>query len=227
MLKNSARNWMFFDSRDAEVLEDGEVPVRESRANADVPPGVAELLHRRIGIRNHLRECGGVQPRARSFAGRSSDFWPETTSGRLAEKPVISGAPPWSETSVESKTVNGVPLIAVTMPLSCHPPRTACVKPPRLSEERQAPLIAEDEAMARVEERRTAFGGEVERILRQIVFAGDRFGGRAGHVEGGGVVDRFGVGVGREEGQAVAEALLQADFERVVAGIGDARDQAG
>src|SRR5205823_3987352 len=61
--------------------------------------------------------------------GPEFGFWPETTLGRLAEKPVISGAPPWLETSVESKTVKGVPLISVAMPLSCHPPSTACVMP--------------------------------------------------------------------------------------------------
>src|ERR1035438_3905347 len=49
-----------------------------------------------------------------------------TRSGRCAEKPVISGALPWAATSLESNTVNGVPVISVTIPLSCHPPR-ACL----------------------------------------------------------------------------------------------------
>src|SRR5215472_13332700 len=49
-----------------------------------------------------------------------------TRLGRCDEKPVISGALPWAATSFESKTVNGVPLISVTIPLSCHPPK-ACL----------------------------------------------------------------------------------------------------
>ena len=35
---------------------------------------------------------------------------------------VISGAVPSAATSFESKTVNGVPLISVAIPSSCHPP---------------------------------------------------------------------------------------------------------
>src|SRR4029077_2130671 len=52
---------------DVEALEDGEVPIRESRPDTNVPPRIAKLLHRRIGIRNDLRECGAIQP----LAGRS------------------------------------------------------------------------------------------------------------------------------------------------------------
>ena len=39
--------------------------------------------------------------------GPALEFCSETRFGRLAEKPVISGAPPRWETSVQSKTVNG------------------------------------------------------------------------------------------------------------------------
>src|ERR1700686_56665 len=56
--------------------------------------------------------------------GPELGFWPATKFGRLGEKPVISGAPPCSDTSLESKTVNGVPLIAVIIPLSCQAPNT-------------------------------------------------------------------------------------------------------
>src|ERR1700724_3658747 len=49
---------------------------------------------------------------------------PGTRLGRLAEKPVISGAPPCSEASLESKTVKGVPLMIVAMPLTCQAPST-------------------------------------------------------------------------------------------------------
>src|SRR5215831_7138650 len=54
-----------------------------------------------------LTECGPL-------------FGLPTKSGRCAEKPVISGALPCRDTSFESNTVNGVPLISVTIPLSCH-----------------------------------------------------------------------------------------------------------
>ena len=37
----------------------------------------------------------------------------------------LSGALPCAATSFESKTVNGVPLISVAMPFSCHPPSAA------------------------------------------------------------------------------------------------------
>src|ERR1700674_1810418 len=45
--------------------------------------------------------------------------------GRLLEKPEISGALPCRETSAGSNTVNGVPLIRVTIPLNCQLP-SAC-----------------------------------------------------------------------------------------------------
>jgi len=54
--------------------------------------------------------------------GPAFGFCPATRLGRLAENPVISGAPPCSETSLESKTVKGVPLITVAIPFSCQPP---------------------------------------------------------------------------------------------------------
>ena len=47
-----------------------------------------------------------------------------TTFGRLEKNPLISGAEPWTEKSFPSKTVNGVPVIAVTIPLTCQLPRT-------------------------------------------------------------------------------------------------------
>src|SRR5215469_9452423 len=57
---------------------------------------------------------------------RGPSFGLPTRLGRCDEKPVISGALPWADTSFESNTVNGVPLISVTIPLSCHPPK-ACL----------------------------------------------------------------------------------------------------
>ena len=50
---------------------------------------------------------------------------PETRFGRLEKNPLISGADPCTEKSVESKTVNGVPLMRVAIPLSCQAP-SAC-----------------------------------------------------------------------------------------------------
>src|SRR5258708_31082120 len=57
--------------------------------------------------------------------GPELGFWPATRFGLLAENPLISGAPPCSETSFESNTVNGVPLISVVIPLTCQLPN-AC-----------------------------------------------------------------------------------------------------
>src|SRR5436309_5673195 len=51
-------------------------------------------------------------------------FCPGTRLGRFAENPLISGAPPCSEKSTESKIVKGVPLIIVAIPFNCQPPRT-------------------------------------------------------------------------------------------------------
>ena len=57
--------------------------------------------------------------------GPAFGFCPATKLGRFAENPVISGAQPLTDTSCESNTVNGVPLITVAIPFSCHPPN-AC-----------------------------------------------------------------------------------------------------
>src|SRR5580704_8687765 len=52
------------------------------------------------------------------------EFGLPITFGRLLENPEISGAWPCSETSLESNTVNGVPLMAVKIPFNCQLPRT-------------------------------------------------------------------------------------------------------
>src|SRR6202051_4700340 len=59
-----------------------------------------------------------------SAAVRGPEFGVHTPLGRLLENPEISGACPCSETSLESNTVNGVPLMAVKIPFNCQLPRT-------------------------------------------------------------------------------------------------------
>src|SRR5262245_59711796 len=44
-----------------------------------------------------------------------------------------------------------------------------------LSPKWQLPLIAENEAMACIEQIRSAFGSEIEWILRQVILSGNRF----------------------------------------------------
>src|SRR5208337_546515 len=55
---------------------------------------------------------------------RGPEFGLPIRLGRFAEKPVISGACPCSETSFESNTVNGPPLMTVTIPFNCQLPKT-------------------------------------------------------------------------------------------------------
>src|SRR5580658_373935 len=55
-----------------------------------------------------------------SAAVRGPEFGLPTTLGRLLENPEISGACPCSETSLESNTVKGVPLMAVIIPFNCQ-----------------------------------------------------------------------------------------------------------
>ena len=49
-----------FGFRDAEILEDGEIPIRIARADADVAAGVAELLDRGVRVGDDLGEGGAV-----------------------------------------------------------------------------------------------------------------------------------------------------------------------
>src|SRR6202034_1621346 len=55
---------------------------------------------------------------------RGPEFGFPITLGRFAEKPVISGAWPCSETSFETNPVNGPPLMAFTIPFNCQLPKT-------------------------------------------------------------------------------------------------------
>ena len=53
-----------------------------------------------------------------------------------------------------------------------------------VGEERQSPLIADDEAVARVEHGTAVFCDQIKGILGEIILAGCALGGRAGDVEG-------------------------------------------
>ena len=75
-----------------------------------------------------------------------------------------------------------------------------------------------------IEHRPAALGRQIKRILRQVIFSGDGLRSRASNVEGRNIVDGVRPRVGCQERKAVAEALSQAGFQRVIAGIRDAGD---
>ena len=94
----------------------------------------------------------------------------------------------------------------------------------RVLQERKAPLITQHETIVGIEHGPAAFGGEIKWILRQVIFSGDGLRRRAGNVERRNVIDGVRPRIGREERQAVAEALAQTGFQSVIAGICDAGD---
>ena len=51
-----------FDFADAEIFDHREIPVGIAGADADISPGIAELLNRRVGIGDDLGEGGAVEP---------------------------------------------------------------------------------------------------------------------------------------------------------------------
>src|SRR5579864_1264631 len=61
--------------------------------------------------------------------GPELGFCPGTRFGRFEKNPLISGAEPCTEKSVESKTVKGVPLIKVTIPFTCQLPSACWYQP--------------------------------------------------------------------------------------------------
>src|ERR1700688_105403 len=120
MLKNSARNWMSFDSPTGMFLN--------NEKSQSVYPGPCAML--RPAVPNCCTgELGSWVIRWNAFGlsqalvvvGPSLGL--ATTFGRLEKNPLISGAEPCTEKSLPSKTVNGVPDIAVTIPFTCQLPR--------------------------------------------------------------------------------------------------------
>ena len=210
----------------AEIFEDGEIPIGVARPDTDVASGVAELLDWRIRIRNDLGERRSIKP---SGCGSWSRVWIQSRDnvravgreagdfGSAALIGDIRGIEDGERCSAHQRGD------AVELPSAEHSLRDAA----GLKEERKAPLIAEHEAVAGIEQRGAALGAKVERVLRQVIFSRDRFRGGTGHVKGGSVVDGFGVGVRRQERNAIAKAFFDAGFQRVVAGIGDAGDETG
>src|SRR6267143_1514679 len=76
-----------------------------------------------------------------------------------------------------------------------------------LPPEGQAPLVAQHEAVTRVEQRQPTFGGKIVGILRQVVLARHRSRSRPGHVKRGHISHGLRIGVGSQEGNPVAESL--------------------
>jgi hypothetical protein len=73
--------------------------------------------------------------------------------------------------------------------------------------------------MVGIEHRPAALGREIKRILRQVIFSGNRLRRRAGNVERRNIIDGMRPRVGGKERQPVAEAFAQAGFQGVIAGV--------
>lgn len=151
----------------AEILEDGEIPVRKPGTDADVAAGVAELLDRGLRVRDDLREGGAVERRAGGFwsgiwiltgdevgtiGGEASDLRCATLVGDI-------GGIENSERCATHRSNDAVELPSTKDGLTDRS---------RLAKERQTPLIAEDEAMGSVEQRKASLGREIEGILGEI-----------------------------------------------------------
>ena len=94
----------------------------------------------------------------------------------------------------------------------------------RMAEPGQIPLITDNETVTRVKHRAAVFGGNVERILRQIVFAGDALRRGASDVERGRIIESFLKRVGSQHGELLREALTQTNLQGVIGGVGDSSD---
>src|SRR5215472_17958915 len=102
---------MFFTAAKSQFANPGPcTTLRPSLPNCCTGEFGSGVICWNAALLNH--SCGVRGPELGSLIGL----------GRLLEKPEISGALPCSETSVESNTVNGVPLCTVTIPLNCQSP---------------------------------------------------------------------------------------------------------
>ena len=111
----------FFSLCHLNILERGKIPIHVSRPLHDIVALVTEYLESSKRIGSEFLEGAYVEPFL-WVCGPLFGF--PIKLGRFAEKPVISGAPPWRELSDESNTVKGVPLMKVAMPFSCQSPST-------------------------------------------------------------------------------------------------------
>jgi len=134
---------------------------------------------------------------------------------------VISGALPCAATSFESKTVNGVPLIAWQCHPNCHPPSADWYQFSHGSRT-ATPIHSFQQTVARVEQRQPALGAEIERILREIVFACNWLRRDPVILNDETSSIAFDHVYERQEGQPLAEPLAQGRFQRVVRRVGDA-----
>src|SRR6185437_9065820 len=88
--------------------------------------------------------------------GPELGFWPATRSGRLAENPLISGAPPCADTSRESKSERRTAHCgydSVELPCTQH----LLIPTLWMLPEWKAPLIAEYKPVAGIEQRAATF----------------------------------------------------------------------
>src|SRR5581483_10020791 len=208
-----------FRFRNLDVLERREVPVRVTRPLNNIPARVAELLHRGVGVEHYLLERAGVKPllhAVRSGIGIADDVGPiggeSSNLGRAALYRRIGG--------VE----NGVRCAAHQRGDSIHLPASESMLVPglRVIPEGQTPLVAEDQPVAGIKHRAPALGREIERILCEVIFAGDWLGSRSGDIQRRDIVNRLGVGIRGKEGEPMPESLAQAAFQGVVRGVRNA-----
>src|SRR5690349_7354596 len=147
-----------------ETLDGGKIPLLESGTLRDISPRVPEPAGIRDGI--EPLECGGRNPligsvrpgvriadEIRAVAREAGDFRSAALRGNSVR--IVHGE---RRTAHEGGD-------AVDLPVSKKPGLPI----PAAAEERKIPLIADDEAMARVEHGAAVFGGKIKGILRKIV----------------------------------------------------------
>lgn len=190
---------------ETEVFHGGEVPLLVAGPLNDVAAGVAKLADLGAGI--EFLERGWVVPAiwgagvgavgASAFGGIADEVGTITGETGNFRRAALRGDSRGIVNREGRAGLEGGD--AVDLPAT----EDDSLPSLRIAEERQFPLIAENETMARVEHGAAVFGAEVERILREVVFAGGALRGGTGDVEGGNVVESFGERVRAEHGEAM------------------------
>src|ERR1700686_4114957 len=174
------------------VLERREVPVHVSRPLDCVAAFVPELLDGRIRVLCNGLKGIYVEPLRRGMRPGiriPNHIGPVAgKSGNLRRLPLQRNVVR-VENGERSTTHGGYD--SVQLPVA----QNVSVPVIRMLQKGEAPLITQDEAMARIEHGPAAFRREVEWVLRQIIFARHWLRCRAGDVKGRNVVDGMRPGV--------------------------------
>ena len=159
----------------SKILEEGEIPLGEAGGLNDISAGTTEgaqlcVLLERLGVEPFARGFGTivrVAHQVRAVADKPRDLGGLSLEGRVAG--VIDrkwGSCRGRKDAVQLPVAQGAPIPAL-----------------RLLPEGEFPLIAEDKALAGIEERAAILRGQIPRILREVVFAGDEGGSRPSDIE--------------------------------------------